>query len=145
TIKKMSENYDVLAIDLPGHGQTEALDRTMETCSRDIKELLRQLDIDRAHFIGYSFGGRVALYYVIHHPKTVLSLTLESASPGLNTEAEQETRRRHDDELAKRIETEGLESFVNFWENIPLFQTQKELPKERQQAIREERLTQKEE
>src|SRR5690625_116310 len=104
TMEKLGENYDTLAIDLPGHGQTEAHDRTMETCSTDIKKLLRKLGVTQAHFIGYSFGGRVALYYAIHHPDTISSLTLESASPGLKTEREREIRRMEDERLASRIE-----------------------------------------
>ena len=39
---------------------------------------------------------------------------------------------------------DGLPSFVDFWEQIPLFASQKLLSKEKQQAVREERLGQSE-
>ena len=52
---------------------------------------------------------------------------LESASPGLSTEEEREIRRGNDRKLAKRILENGMEAFVDQWENIPLFESQKRL------------------
>ena len=89
-------------------------------------------------------GGRIALSYAIKYPGRVQTLILESASPGLRTEQERNVRKKADDELANKIEANGVTSFVNAWENIPLFASQKQLPPYNQQAIREERLRQKE-
>ena len=72
------------------------------------------------------------------------SLILESSSPGLKTEDERATRRETDHRLAERILQMVLPSFIDFWENIPLFKTQKELSEEQRQVIREERLSQRE-
>src|SRR5699024_7141688 len=51
-------------------------------------------------------------------------------------------RSLHDQQLASRIVNEGIETFVEFWTNIPLFATQKKLPNEVQARIRQERLQQ---
>src|SRR5690625_4319625 len=93
--------------------------------------------------LGYSLGGRTALSFAQYFPNQVKSLILESASPGLKTEAERKTRREQDDKLAEKIKEEGIEAFVNKWENIPLFTSQKNLPKTIQNRIRKERLSQK--
>ncbi len=42
---------------------------------------------------------------------------------------------KKDDRLADKIEREGIESFVSIWEDIPLFETQKRLAKNVQEAV----------
>lgn len=142
-IKKWHHAYQVLTIDLPGHGETMTRHpRTMEMVVDDLRNIVRKLNIDRAHFIGYSMGGRTALAYALTYPETVLTVTLESASPGLASHKERAERRQKDGGLIERLKSGGLESFINFWENIPLFATQKRLPKDVQTSVRKERLSQ---
>ena len=45
-------------------------------------------------------GGRVALHFAAAHPTKVRRLILESASPGLGTEAERLERQANDEALA---------------------------------------------
>ncbi|HLS06559.1 MAG TPA: 2-succinyl-6-hydroxy-2,4-cyclohexadiene-1-carboxylate synthase [Bacillota bacterium] len=142
-IKRWQTSFQVIALDLPGHGQTTTNNpRTMEMVVDDLREILRQLKIEKAHIVGYSMGGRTALAYALTYPETILSLTLESASPGLTSQKERRERRKNDEQLIKRLKNDGLKSFVNFWENIPLFVTQKRLAKDIQEKIRQERLKQ---
>jgi 2-succinyl-6-hydroxy-2,4-cyclohexadiene-1-carboxylate synthase len=140
----ITERYKVIAIDLPGHGNTEnpthAARHTIESVAADIAEILDQLEINRIHFLGYSMGGRIALYFAVHHPERVQSLLLESASPGLDNVADREARRAADAALAMKIESSGLAAFVDYWENLPLFASQKTLPSDIQASIRGQRL-----
>jgi 2-succinyl-6-hydroxy-2,4-cyclohexadiene-1-carboxylate synthase len=69
-------------------------------------------------------GGRLALNTAISHPSLVHSLILESASPGLEDEAERVARILSDEQLAETIERDGLEAFVEYWTTLPLFATQ---------------------
>jgi 2-succinyl-6-hydroxy-2,4-cyclohexadiene-1-carboxylate synthase len=69
-------------------------------------------------------GGRLALYIATHYPERVQSLTLISASPGLKTEAEREARRKADNELADKIEKNGMAWFVDYWEISRLWDSQ---------------------
>jgi 2-succinyl-6-hydroxy-2,4-cyclohexadiene-1-carboxylate synthase len=85
-------------------------------------------------------GGRLALDIAVHHPTAVRALILESASPGLVDVAERRERRLQDEELAGRIEAEGVERFVNTWEQLPLFASQRHLPADVQAGIRRQRL-----
>lgn len=138
----------IIAIDLIGHGKTDAplnlFRYTIEEQLYDLEEIFKQLDLHSFILVGYSMGGRVSLSYVSAYPERVKSLVLESASPGLKTEEEKVRRIKSDEALASKIEQNGIKSFVNAWENIALFDSQKKLPKETQLAIRNERLAQRE-
>lgn len=72
-------------------------------------------------------GGRIALHQALRAGDRVRRLVLESASPGLSTKADREARRQADDELAGRILDRGVEAFVDEWERLPLFATQRSL------------------
>ena len=73
-------------------------------------------------------GGRVALHFAAAHPTKVRRLILESASPGLGTEAERLERKANDEALACEIELHGVKDFVRRWERLPLFESQLQLP-----------------
>ena len=136
-------SLQLITIDLPGHGRTIVNSpRTMESCCKDLQSLFTALGLEKIHLVGYSMGGRTALSYAMFDPERITTLTLESASPGLKTEMERKERQENDEGLAKKIELEGLESFVAYWENIPLFDSQKALPPSMKDAIRKERLGQ---
>lgn len=134
----------VLAVDLHGHGHSDVPDgpeRTaMEEVVRDLAEVLDRLGVERADWIGYSMGGRVALGAAVLRPGRVERLVLEGTSPGLESEEERAERRRRDEELARRILEEGIEAFVDHWMGLPLFRTQERLPEERRRDARRRRL-----
>lgn len=134
----------VIVFDLFGHGTSQmTAPYTMDDQIDAIDRVLA--DFDEFALLGYSMGGRTALSYAIKYPEKVTHLLLESASPGLKRASERAARRSNDEALACRIETEGIEAFVDYWQDIPLFASQRNLPSEVQQIIREERLSQTEE
>lgn len=144
-ISDWQDTYEVITLDLPGHGKTDKTNaKSMEELTQDMALILTTLQIEKAHILGYSMGGRTALAFALDHPSFVKSLLLESASPGIAAEKERLARQKADLLLADRIEAKGIVSFVNAWEDIPLFHTQKNLPLHVQENIREERLAQKE-
>lgn len=127
-IEEFSHQYQTIAVDLLGHGKTESpaapsLYR-MEHAAQDIIELLKAISPEPAHLLGYSMGGRLALYLAVFYPQYFRSLILESASPGLESAQHRQERIASDEALALKIEREGIEKFVEYWENIPLFATQ---------------------
>lgn len=144
-IANWQQGLQIITIDLPGHGKTRTHSaKTMEECCYDLKQLFQFLKLDKFHLLGYSMGGRTALSFAVLFPEMIQTLILESASPGLAAKEERNERIEKDQSLAKKIENEGIQSFVDFWEDIPLFLSQKNLSKEAQQAIRSERLSQNE-
>lgn len=134
--------FKVITIDLPGHGQTLSKQVTMEECCHHLAKFLKYIKVEEAHIIGYSMGGRLALSFAMMFPERVRSLILESSSPGLETDKERQDRILQDKKLAGKLNSEGIESFVRFWEDIPLFQSQKSLSLDVRESIRVERLGQ---
>jgi 2-succinyl-6-hydroxy-2,4-cyclohexadiene-1-carboxylate synthase len=136
-----------IAIDLPGHGGTDAptdLSRyaTVETAD-DLVSILSALGVGRAHWVGYSMGARIALRVALDAPARTTSLALESASTGIADDVARAERRARDEALASEIETRGIEWFVPHWGSQPIFATQASLPAERQEAQRARRLRQR--
>ncbi len=128
----LSRHAPVLAVDLPGHGESEpSADPSRYAFEAVVGELVGLLDgegVERADWVGYSMGGRLALGAAVLHPERVRRLVLESASPGL-AEADARARRRRQDELlARRLENGGIGPFVDAWMRQPLFQSQETLP-----------------
>ncbi|WVE36536.1 2-succinyl-6-hydroxy-2,4-cyclohexadiene-1-carboxylate synthase [Priestia megaterium] len=144
-MKKFAKDYQVIAVDIIGHGQSAAPKEikpySMEAVVEALHDLLQQLSLSQINVIGYSMGGRLALSFAQRYPHLVKKLVLESASPGLKTQEEQNLRKEKDEQLASRIMENGIEEFVNYWEEIPLFRSQKQLPRHVQEAVRKERLS----
>jgi 2-succinyl-6-hydroxy-2,4-cyclohexadiene-1-carboxylate synthase len=140
-----SRHSKLIIPDIIGHGSTESPEDInrykVEAVARDLNLLLNTLEIEQIDLLGYSMGGRLALTFAILYPDRVRKLILESASPGLGTEEERLPRRMKDGELANFIIDEGIKSFVDYWEGIPLFSTIKNLPEPIQEGIREQRLS----
>lgn len=138
----------IVAIDLIGHGLTAAPKEvtyySMEAQIELLEALFERLALVNFTLIGYSMGGRVALSYASRFPDRVTKLILESASPGLASLEERKARKQADDQLADKIEKNGIPSFIDKWEAIPLFASQRNLPIHVQQSVRKERLNQRE-
>lgn len=143
-IPAFSKEFTTIAVDLIGHGQTDAPHHwkryTITKAADDLDALLRMLNVDTCHVLGYSMGGRLALMLACRFPNRIPSLILESSSPGLQTEQERNERRQADERLANFIERQGIEEFIHYWENIPLFQTQKRVRLEKRKSLRSNRL-----
>lgn len=134
----------VIALDMLGHGASDAPEDprryALEYCEQDIIAVLRELGVGEgeAVLLGYSMGGRIALYCAFSG--FFRALILESASPGVADSEERAARRASDERLAERIEREGVPAFVAYWENIPLFASQRALPLAEREQLRAARL-----
>ncbi len=133
-----------IAIDLVGHGDsdTPADPRCyrMESCIEHLLVILDVLGIDSANLVGYSMGGRVALHLATAAPDRVRSMILESSSPGIADPIERQKRVAADNLLADYIERKGVDAFVDRWESLPLFESQRNLPVAARAALRGQRL-----
>ncbi|OLP65827.1 hypothetical protein BACPU_09140 [Bacillus pumilus] len=138
------ENTRLIQVSLLGHGGTDSPQSVrryaMSQQLADLAEILDQLKLHKVNILGYSMGGRIALSFAAHYPERVNKLLLESTSPGLRNLKERLARLKHDHQLAQKIRRDGLLAFVDFWENIPLFASQKSLPADQLTQLRKERL-----
>ncbi len=119
-VAKMPAGWKWIAPDLRGHGSAPVAACTMDDCAADLVALWNQLGVERSHVAGYSMGGRLALHLAVRLPDRVRSLITIGAHAGFEGDA-RESRRRADEVLAARIEQEGLERFVEYWEALPMF------------------------
>lgn len=137
--------HRVLAIDLPGHGRTSSPptpDRyTMQAVCNDLVSIFAILDLSGVNLLGYSMGGRLALYIAATQPAYLSRLILESASPGLETTDQRLARIDSDERLAAEIEANGISAFVERWQRLPLFATQNRMPEERRNRLNNQRLS----
>ncbi len=140
----LASDYETLAPDLPGHGRStgHAVNGcyAFEECLADLAATLDASGHERAHWLGYSMGARLALGFAVRYPARVASLVLLGARAGIADDGEREARRRADATLARRIETEGVESFVDEWMAQPLFASQQRLGAGFLERMRRERL-----
>lgn len=140
----LGKRWRIIMLDCLGHGASdkprEVASYHMEAIAADIISLLDQLKIVWTHLLGYSMGGRLALHMALTYPERLRSLILESASPGLADESERAQRRRSDAALADRIQAQGIATFIDYWERLPLWASQAKLPFEVREAQRQQRL-----
>lgn len=78
------DGVDAIAVDPPGVGDSTTPFRplSMVELADVYAGLIRALDLDSAHVIGFSFGGAVAQQLAVTHPGLVRSLVLAGTGPG---------------------------------------------------------------
>ncbi len=129
-MERLADSCQCFAIDLLGHGLSDApadiASYRMDSVAADIVDLLDELELTKPNLLGYSMGGRLALYLALQYPFRFGALILESASPGLADAGARADRRWRDGDLADNIEANGIASFVDYWESLPIWATQSE-------------------
>jgi pimeloyl-ACP methyl ester carboxylesterase len=78
----LASRFEVIAVDLPGFGEAPVPTEVWGTpdYAHWLAELLRARSVQRAHFLGHSFGGKVALTLAATDPSLVDKLILVDAS-----------------------------------------------------------------
>lgn len=79
TVAALAPEHCVHAIDLPGFGSSSKPARAAYDApyfARTVRRFMDELGIRRAHLVGNSMGGRVALEVGLDHPERVASLSL---------------------------------------------------------------------
>lgn len=75
--RALNDAHRVIGIDLRGHGRSgkphRPDDYRMYLVEADILAVLDTLGLDAAHYVGYSFGGRVGFSLAANHPERLLS------------------------------------------------------------------------
>lgn len=134
----------IIAIDIIGHGKTDSPEDVnkyqIEKVAFHLFLLLEKLGVKQTDILGYSMGGRLALTFSILYPAKVRKLILESTTPGLESAEERKNRRILDGKLGDYIKEKGIVNFVHYWENIPLFESQKNISEGTKVKIRKQRL-----
>jgi pimeloyl-ACP methyl ester carboxylesterase len=78
TIPVLRKSFRVIAIDLPGHGQSDCFGyvHTMELMAKCVKKVMDSLRLKKYVIIGHSMGGYAALAFAELFPENIIGLCL---------------------------------------------------------------------
>ncbi len=81
-IEYFSKEYRVIAVDTRGHGKSPRGEKpfTIRQFADDLKEFMDQLDIKKAHILGFSDGGNIAMIFAMKYPERVDKVILNGAN-----------------------------------------------------------------
>ncbi|MDH3498905.1 MAG: 2-succinyl-6-hydroxy-2,4-cyclohexadiene-1-carboxylate synthase [Acidimicrobiia bacterium] len=141
---RLVPSHTVLRMDLIGHGYSEkpadAGAYTMDVAIAQVLDLVQQRFYGPADLIGYSMGARVGLAAALTAPELLRSIVLVGGTAGIADPAARAQRQRADEELAARIERNGIAWFAQEWMTKPFFVTQARLGRSHLAAARAQRM-----
>lgn len=81
-IDYFSACFRVIAIDTRGHGKSERGDKpfTIKQFAEDLYDFMCEHNIPKAHILGFSDGGNIALYFALKHSEMIDVLILNGAN-----------------------------------------------------------------
>lgn len=80
--KKLAEKFQVYIIDQRNHGKSPHTDEfNYELLSNDLLEFFQQNEIDKAHLIGHSMGGKAVMQFALEHSEKVEKLIVVDVAP----------------------------------------------------------------
>lgn len=88
-IARFAPSYRCLALDLPGHGQSEPNDKAadMSFLAQSVIAVLDDAGVERAHMCGLSIGGMIGQHLGLSHADRIHSLVLACTTGRLSPEA----------------------------------------------------------
>ena len=131
-VEALSHHFRVIALDLPGHGLSDMpkVRFGLPEGAAFVASFLDELAVDRAHLVGNSMGGAVALELALARPERAASLTLAD-SAGLGREIALVLRLGSLPllgEYARRPTLKGVRNLVRWLVHDPALVDEDELP-----------------
>lgn len=96
TIQSLSKSYRVIAIDLPGHGNSDCFGyvHTMELNAKCVKAVMDHLRLKKYVIVGHSMGGYTALAFADMFPDNLKGLCLYHSTAYADSEEKKKDRNR---------------------------------------------------
>jgi esterase len=80
--RKMADRYRVISVDLRNHGNSpHSNTHTYPEMVTDLAWLFNELELERAHLMGHSMGGKVAIAFAADYPEKIISLAVVDIAP----------------------------------------------------------------
>lgn len=81
-IEYFSKKYCVIAIDTRGHGKSPrgTGEFSLKRFAEDLHDFMVRQKIEKAHILGFSDGGNIAIYFALKYPEMVERLILNGAN-----------------------------------------------------------------
>lgn len=88
SLDTLSEHFQVIIFDTRGIGRTDQPESpySMAMFADDFAGLMTALDIPKAHILGFSMGGQIALQFALTFPDKVNKLIIAASCARLNTQ-----------------------------------------------------------
>ena len=116
-----SRRYGTVTFNARGYPPSDVPDDpgaySQQQAVEDIRGLLDHLKIAKAHVCGLSMGGYATLHFGLTYPDRALSLTV--AGCGYGSGADREQFKRDSEEVARRLETEGMAKVAESYTRRP--------------------------
>lgn len=80
--KRLAESHHVYVLDMRNHGASphaETMDYPLMTS--DIVAFMDKLELNQAHILGHSMGGKIAMWLALHYPHRVKNLLVADIAP----------------------------------------------------------------
>ncbi len=110
---ELSANFNVICIDLPGHGESECISdvHSMDLIADIVKQIVDSLGISSFVLIGHSMGGYVSLEFADHYPDMLKGLGLFH-SQALADSEETKANRDRTCEIVKQNRKNFISQFI---------------------------------
>jgi 3-oxoadipate enol-lactonase len=124
-VETLAEKYQVIRYDVVGHGQSSGMSSTLPDGSvRDwdhLRELLDEIGVDKAHVVGLSMGGEIAINFALQYPERVQTLTpMDARLPGYDLPSDSGLGNRFNNYI-NVSGSQGVQSALPLWAADPLF------------------------
>lgn len=117
-VRELAADHITVTLDLRGHGRSdkphERAAYGAESLVSDVLAVLNEAGIDRAHYLGYSLGGRVGFSLAATHPERMLSFVSAAGSPRIPADS---FDRVFFPGCIEALETGGMAGFIDAWEH----------------------------
>ncbi|WP_044470233.1 2-succinyl-6-hydroxy-2,4-cyclohexadiene-1-carboxylate synthase [Mannheimia massilioguelmaensis] len=125
-ISELLPHFHCITLDLPFHGSAKLTE--VKSFDNTASYLSKQIKIAVGHqpymIVGYSLGGRIALYYALQAQcakGNLQGLILEGVNLGLTDDNARKVRWENDKFWAQRFMDEPIENVLNDWYQQPVF------------------------
>lgn len=112
----LATDHEVVRLDAPGHGRSSDVTAGLVAGADLFGDT-----VGPATWLGYSMGGRYCLHLALARPEIVTALVVVGATGGIDDPDDRARRVAADEVLARRLEADGLEAFLDHWLALPLF------------------------
>lgn len=122
TILSFMRDWPCLTVDLPGHGESVNIRaNSFVDVNALLTETLKQNNISQYILIGYSLGGRIAMYHACNSGSALKGLAVEGGNLGLKSVDDKQHRILHDHLWANKFRSQPLDNVLNEWYRQPVF------------------------
>jgi pimeloyl-ACP methyl ester carboxylesterase len=124
-VEALAEKYQVIRYDVVGHGRSSGMSSDLpDGAVRDwdfLRELLDEIGVDKAHVVGLSMGGEIALNFALEYSERVQTLTpIDARLPGYDLPSDSELGNRFNNYI-NVSSSQGVQAALPLWAADPLF------------------------